>query len=82
MLYFDLGDDSLLALEQKLKAELNPVQPDDEFVNNLKRHLEKSVFDQQRRTKAAKLLLVAVGMSAGFAIFLIGRNFIRVNEEN
>ena len=80
MIFFSLGDDGLLALEQKLKAELNPVQPDDEFVRGLKNRLEASLSDYTRRITAARLLMIATGVTVGFAVFFIGREFLRENQ--
>ena len=81
MTSYDLGNDDLLALEQRLKAQLNPVQPDREFVSNLRKRLEITPVDQQRRTNASKLLLIGVGLTTGFAIFLLGRDFLQNKEK-
>lgn len=81
MIFFSLGDDGLLALEQKLKAELNPVQPDDEFVRGLENRLEASLAEHTRRITAARLLMIAAGVMAGCAVFFIGRGFLRENQK-
>ncbi len=69
-------NESLLSLENALKAKLHPVQPNRRFVQNLRTRLEQSnLLDRQRRT-AATLLTIAGGLTIGLAIFLIGKRFL------
>jgi hypothetical protein len=77
----EIRNESLLELENSLKRQLQPVQPNRQFVNKLKTRLEESnIFDQQQRT-AATLLTIAGGLMIGLAIFLIGRGFLSESEK-
>lgn len=74
-------DETLLALEQSLKTQLNPVHPNGKFVRDLKARLEEAtIYDQKRRT-AGKLLTIAIGLLVGLVIFLIGREFTDRGQE-
>lgn len=66
----------LLALERSLKSRLNPVQPDQGFVGNLRSRLEDSPIYQQQRETAYLLLSVASGLLVGLVVFLIGRGIM------
>jgi len=69
-------NETLLALENSLKHQLKPVQPNRHFVIGLKTRLETSnLLDRQRRT-AATLLTIAGGLLIGLVVFLIGRGFL------
>lgn len=72
----DSANEALLSLEQSLRLQLNPVQPDQQFVGRLRQRLEDSPTYRQQKRLAMKMLTIAVGLVAGLAIFLIGRGFI------
>ena len=76
----DTLNESLLILEEKLKAKLNPVEPSRNFVVNLRKALEESDVAQQQRRTAASLLTIALGLIVGLAIFLIGKKFLVTDE--
>jgi len=76
----DTLNESLLILEEKLKAKLNPVEPSQNFVVNLRKALEESDVAQQQRRTAASLLTIALGLIVGLAIFLIGKKFLVTDE--
>ena len=74
-------NESLLALEDSLKNQLHPIQPNRQFVKKLSTRLENSnLLNRQRRT-AATLLTIAVGLLVGLVIFLIGRGFLSESGE-
>lgn len=72
----DSANEALLALEQSLRSQLNPVEPDQLFVGSLRQRLEDSPTYRQQRRLAVQMLTVAVGLVVGLAIFLIGRGFM------
>ena len=70
------SNESLLALEKKLRHRLHPVNPDHVFVSDLRQKLEhSSLWERQKRT-AFSMLTVAIGLLVGLIIFLIGRHFV------
>jgi len=73
----DSANEALLALEQSLRAQLNPVAPNQQFVGRLRQRLEDSPTYRQQRRLAVQMLTIAVGLVVGLTIFLIGRGFIR-----
>lgn len=77
----DFSNDALLALEQTLKSRLHPIEPSQNFVGSLKRKLEESTTAHRQNRLAVKLLVVAVGLTVGLAVFLIGRGYLLKNEE-
>ena len=72
----DSANEALLTLEQSLRSQLNPVQPDQQFVGRLRQRLEDSPTYRQKKRLAVQMLTIAIGLVAGLAIFLIGRGFI------
>lgn len=76
------SDETLLQLERSLKAKLNPVQPDHNFISTLRQRLvEKPTYRPRRRT-AMTLLTIAGGLLFGLAIYLFGRWVSRDDSEN
>jgi len=74
-------NETLLALENALKSQLHFVQPNRQFVRDLRTRLEESeILDRQKRT-AATLLTIAGGLLVGLAVFLIGRGFLSDSEK-
>lgn len=67
----------LLALENKLKQDLHPVEPNQRFIQKLRTRLEDSPILMRQQRVAATLLTVAGGLLIGLAVFLIGRGFLR-----
>lgn len=76
----DSSNDSLIDLERQLRARMNPVQPDRQFVGALLQRLERSPMTPQRQRTAATLLSIAGGLVVGLAIFLIGRRFVENSD--
>ena len=70
-------NDDLLALEQTLKAKLQPIRPDQGFVGHLRSRLEDSALYQQQRRTAFFLLSIASGLFVGVIVFLIGKIIIQ-----
>ncbi len=80
MAEYTTNDDQLLALERSLQSELAPVEPNQQFIGNLRQRLEGSPIFQQQRRLAISLLSIAIGLVAGLAIFLIGHGFVKHSE--
>ncbi len=76
-----LTNEELLALENSLKHQLNPVHPRKDFVGALKQRLVNFPTYKDRRRMAATMLSIALGLLTGLVIFLIGRQFIRDGED-
>ncbi len=76
-----LQNESLLDLENSLKNKFHPVQPNQQFVRQLRIRLEESPILYRRRRTAATLLTIAGGLLVGLAIFLIGTRFLRQSSE-
>jgi len=74
-------DDTLLALEHSLKTKLNPVNPDGEFVRDLKARLEEATNSDRQRRIAGKLMTIAIGLLVGLIIFMIGREFTKRGQQ-
>jgi len=77
----NLSNEALLDLEQTLKSRLRPVTPSQNFIGSLKRKLEESTTAQRQHRLAVKMLVVAVGLTVGLAIFLIGRGYLLKNRD-
>jgi hypothetical protein len=76
----EVDHQSLMNLEKSLKYKLHPVQPRRDFVGTLRDRLENSSIYDDKRKMAVTMLLIAIGLVTGLAIFLIGRQFM--NEES
>jgi len=77
-----LSDETLLELEQSLKAKLNPVQPDHGFITTLREKLiNEPIYRPQHRT-ALTLLTIAGGLIFGLAIYLFGRRYFTDHSED
>jgi hypothetical protein len=74
------SNESLLALENKLKHRLHPVSPDDVFVSDLRQKLEHSSLWERQKRAALSMLTIAFGLLVGLIIFLIGRHFVLREE--
>ena len=66
---------TLRQLEQSLKEDLRPVQPDRRFVGQLRDRLVDSPIYRRQRQLAFKMLTIAIGLLAGLVTFLIGKRF-------
>jgi hypothetical protein len=77
----DFSNDELLDLEKTLKSRLHPVEPSQKFVWSLKRKLEESTTTHRQHRLAVKMLVIAVGLTVGLAVFLIGRGYLLKNGE-
>lgn len=75
------NDLQLLDLERSLKSGLNPIQPDQQFVGNLRRRLEDMPVYHRKQRLAVSMLSIAAGLVVGLAIFLIGRSFVHSANE-
>jgi hypothetical protein len=70
-------NDDLLALEQTLKAKLQPILPDQGFVGHLRSRLEESALYQQQRRTVFLLVSITSGLFVGLIVFLIGRDILQ-----
>ncbi len=75
------SNETLLALEQSLKAKLNPVNPDQSFIHTLKQRLVNMPINDPHHRTAMTLLTIAGGLFLGLVIYLIGRGFINENDD-
>ena len=71
-----MENETLLSLEEALKDKFHRVQPDQQFVQQLRTRLEESSIPYRRQRTAATLLTIAGGLLVGLAVFLIGRRFL------
>jgi hypothetical protein len=76
-----LMNTTLLALENSLKGKFHPIEPDQQFVQQLRKRLEGSPILFRRRRTAATLLTIAGGLLFGLAVFLLGRGFLSQSSE-
>ena len=81
MIENDLSNEALLDLEQTLKARLQPIEPSQNFVGSLRRKLEESTSVHRQYRSAFKMLVVAIGLTVGLAVFLIGRGYFLKNGQ-
>lgn len=70
-------NDDLLALERSLKSKMHPIEPDQQFVGNLRVRLEDPSRYQQPRKAAYSFLTIAGGLLFGLIVFLIGREILQ-----
>jgi len=75
------SDETLLALERSLKTKLNPVQPDQSFIQTLRQRLIETPKNNPQHRTAMTLLTIAGGLIFGLVIYLLGRGFIQANRE-
>ena len=67
----------LLALEQSLKTKFHPIEPDQQFVGNLRVSLESSPIYHRQRKLAQIFITTAGGLLFGLIIFLIGKGLLQ-----
>lgn len=73
-------DFSLRQLEQSLKTDLRPVQPDRRFVGQLRDRLVESPVYRRQHQLALKLLTIAIGLIIGLLTFLLGKRILEKNS--
>jgi len=76
MIQLLLSEADLKALENSLRANLHPIEPDQKFIRELAHDLaDASIHYRQKRISQA-LLLITGGLVIGLLIFWIGRGFM------
>ncbi len=78
-----LGETSLIKLESELSNMLQPVKPDNDFVNTLKGKLTRvpSIIVESTK-KNSTLLIIGLGVVVGIAaVWLLGRSKDDDSEE-
>jgi hypothetical protein len=75
-------ENQLYQIEKSLKAKLAPVEPNEQFIGTLRRRLEDSPAYQQKRRLAASFLTVALGLTVGLTVFLIGKSLVNEAEKS
>lgn len=70
------SESDLTALENYLRANLHPIEPDQKFIHELARDLADTSIQYRQKRIGQALLLVAGGLVIGFLIFWIGRGFM------
>jgi len=70
------SDKDLNALENSLRANLNPIKPDQKFIRDLAFDLADQSVQVRHRRIGQGLLLIMGGMVISSLIFLIGRGFL------
>ncbi len=76
-----LAENQLDQLEKSLRAKLAPIEPNEQFIGSLRRRLEDSPAYQKKQRLAVSLLSVALGLTVGLAVFLIGRGLVNGTEK-
>jgi type VI protein secretion system component VasF len=76
-----IAENQLDQLEKSLRAKLAPIEPNEQFIGSLRRRLEDSPTYQKKQRLAVSLLSVALGLTVGLAVFLIGRGLVNEAEK-
>ena len=66
----------LTTLENSLRANLHPIEPDQKFIRELAKDLADASIQYRQKRIGQALLLVVGGLVIGFVIFWIGRSFM------
>ena len=75
------AENQLYQIEKSLKAKLAPIEPNAQFIGSLRRRLEDSPVYQKKQRLAVSFLSIALGLTVGLAIFLVGRGLVHETEK-
>jgi len=67
----------LAALENALRDRLHPIEPDQEFINDLAENLARASLNRRQKQIGQSILIILGGLLIGWLIFWIGREFIK-----